>query len=578
MKSAITLLMLGALVIVFQAPLSSNEAPAVDHMSFEDIPFSNPLESTSRLSPVNDPKSLDSTIRAIMAAEHIPGVAALVFQGDQVVWTGNYGYANIERGLEVADTTIFQLASISKTITATAVMQLWENGLIDIDADINDYLPFEVKNPYYPDSIITTKMLLCHTSSIDRRDATWIDDIMWGSDYPFPLGEYLEDYLDPSGAYYSILNYLNCRPGYCGMYSNYAYALVGYLVEIVSGIPFEQYCQDSIFIPLGMEETSWFLANLDTNNIAMPYDYSGVYIPYGHGGWPVYPCGSLRTSAAHLARHVMMFMNFGELDGVRILDSATVEFMRIEHFPDAPHAVDQNQCIGWHEMVWEHGLFGHTGGGLGTSTWAYFDADENIGFIQLTNSDWDGSGGQYDITVALHNFAHDLELDGIVAGLDNCPDAYNPGQDDTDEDGFGDACDNCPEIANIDQADTDADGVGDPCDICPGFDDLADYDSDGVPDSCDNCPLAYNPDQIDENQNNIGDACDYVCGDGNGDGQVNVGDAVFLINYVFKGGAAPDPVCSGNSNGDVDTNIGDAVYLIAYVFNGGPEPIIPCCP
>jgi hypothetical protein len=68
-----------------------------------------------------------------------------------------------------------------------------------------------------------------------------------------------------------------------------------------------------------------------------------------------------------------------------------------------------------------------------------------------------------------------------------------------------------------------------------------------------------------------------VCGDANGDGDVNVGDAVFLIAYVFNGGPAPDPICSGDANGDGNTNIGDAVYLIAYVFKGGPPPVEGCC-
>jgi hypothetical protein len=69
----------------------------------------------------------------------------------------------------------------------------------------------------------------------------------------------------------------------------------------------------------------------------------------------------------------------------------------------------------------------------------------------------------------------------------------------------------------------------------------------------------------------------YVCGDANGDGQVNVGDAVYLIAYVFNGGPPPDPVCGGDANNDNDTNVGDAVYIIAYVFNGGPPPLEGCC-
>ena len=71
---------------------------------------------------------------------------------------------------------------------------------------------------------------------------------------------------------------------------------------------------------------------------------------------------------------------------------------------------------------------------------------------------------------------------------------------------------------------------------------------------------------------------EYICSDANGDGSVNVGDAVFLISYVFKGGAAPNPVCVGDANGDGSTNVGDAVYLINYVFKGGAPPVETCCP
>ena len=72
-----------------------------------------------------------------------------------------------------------------------------------------------------------------------------------------------------------------------------------------------------------------------------------------------------------------------------------------------------------------------------------------------------------------------------------------------------------------------------------------------------------------------GEPCLYTCGDANGDGQINVGDAVYLINYVFKSGPAPNPIEAGDANCDGDVNVGDAVYLINYIFKGGPEP---CCP
>ncbi len=125
---------------------------------------------------------------------------------------------------------------------------------------------------------------------------------------------------------------------------------------------------------------------------------------------------------------------------------------------------------------------------------------------------------------------------------------------DADGDGIVDTLDNCINVYNPLQEDTDTDGVGDSCDICPGFDDTIDSDGDGIPDGCDN-----------------------ICGDANNDRSVDVADAVYIINYVFKEGPEPDPLCQGDANGDGPTNVGDGVYIINYVFKAGVPPVEPCC-
>ena len=126
---------------------------------------------------------------------------------------------------------------------------------------------------------------------------------------------------------------------------------------------------------------------------------------------------------------------------------------------------------------------------------------------------------------------------------------------DSDGDGIADVSDNCTTVYNPNQADADADGVGN---------------------ACDNCPTVFNPDQADSNNNGTGDACLTCCdlpGDANNDGSVNVGDAVYIINYVFKSGPVPPCKCEGDANGDNAINVGDAVYIINYVFKSGPAPI-----
>ncbi len=189
----------------------------------------------------------------------------------------------------------------------------------------------------------------------------------------------------------------------------------------------------------------------------------------------------------------------------------------------------------------------------------FFDADGDLVADADDNCPLEANGGQEN---------DDTDSHGNVC--DNCPNADNEDQADADGDGNGDACDLCP--GEDDNLDADGDTVPDGCDICPGFDDLADSDSDTVPDSCDNCPDVANTDQEDLNGNDIGDVCDYICGDANADGDLNIGDAVYLINHIFNSGPAPDPNEAGEVNCDGVVNIGDAVWLINFIFKFGAAP------
>lgn len=195
------------------------------------------------------------------------------------------------------------------------------------------------------------------------------------------------------------------------------------------------------------------------------------------------------------------------------------------------------------------------------------------------SAEYDCTHDSSEISVFGRNLIIDSDGDEVADALDNCPAVPNADQQNSDNDSWGDLCDNCPGTDNQDQANSDGDTHGDACDNCPLVDneDQVNSDNDSHGDACDNCPNMDNEDQSDLDEDGIGDVCDFICGDANGDNQVNVGDAVFMITYVFKGGDAPVPPCLGDANGDTNPNVGDAVYLIAYVFKGGPPPVIDCC-
>jgi CubicO group peptidase (beta-lactamase class C family) len=216
-----------------------------------------------------DEEELLQFIEDTMEAYEIPGLSISIVKNDNIVWEKYFGYANVDENITVDENTLFMLASVSKTVTATALMQLFEEGLFLMDDDIDDYLPFAVNHPDYL-TPITFKMLLTHTSGIKDN---W--DVMpyYDGDSELELGYYLEQYLIPGGEFYdSNSSFTNSMPGTSFAYSNIGAALIGLLVEEISNQPFNIYCQENIFEPLSMNSAFWFLSEIENlNQVALPY-------------------------------------------------------------------------------------------------------------------------------------------------------------------------------------------------------------------------------------------------------------------------------------------------------------------
>jgi CubicO group peptidase (beta-lactamase class C family) len=349
---------------------------------------------------------LDSLIQSQMQTGHVPGLAACIIKEGEFRWIGTYGYANFEWNIPVDTGTLFGLASISKTPTMTALMQLWEDGLFDLDDDINDYSPFSIRNPYHPGAAITFRMLCTHTSGI--RDNWDIMTYYWGEDCPIPMDEYLFNYLNPEGAYYyPDLNFYTALPGMQWSYSNIAVMLVGYLVEVISGMPFDQYCQEYLFDPLEMYESSWFLAGLDTTRIAMPYHWNGNgFEPYGFYGYADYPDGLLRTSIVELGHFLNCYMQYGLYAGQEILSGNTVDTILHPQIPN----IYPNQGLVWFKGI-KNGrqTWGHGGADLGVATIMDFAPSVDIGVIVLTN------GENHSVTNYVENVLFQYGEDSIIS-------------------------------------------------------------------------------------------------------------------------------------------------------------------
>lgn len=228
-------------------------------------------------------------------------------------------------------------------------------------------------------------------------------------------------------------------------------------------------------------------------------------------------------------------------------------------------AASTDACRGW-----------YNGQSVTNSEWQLWDVSWPS--LQNTFPSIGVSGYQLNL-----NCAYDSDWDDIPDTADNCVSTYNPDQINSDDDEFGDLCDNCPYVTSPDQSDPDNDGIGNPCDICI-HDDCNDEDADGICGDVDNCPSVYNPDQTDSDENGKGDVCESCCEgpirgniDGSPDDNIDIGDLVWLITYMFGNG--PEPPCfeEGDLNGDGEINIADPVDLIGYMF-GLKFPHIAACP
>jgi CubicO group peptidase (beta-lactamase class C family) len=323
---------------------------------------------------------LDAYIAKEVQAAQYPGFSLAIVVNDKMVWSKGYGVSNLTTRAPVTADTPFMLGSVSKVVTGTALMQLLEAGKIDLDADINTYLPFKIQNPRASGKI-TLRHLATHTSGLIDNKKTLAASYGAG-DSSITLEEFLKSYFTPSGSRYDAkLNFANAKPGTQFVYSNIAIGLAAYLLERQTGGSFDQFTNEHIFKPLGMNNTHWFLRDFkNLNEIAFPYD--AEYPDLTHYGYPTYPDGQLRSSANDMAKFLAAMMNGGTLNNTQILETKTLNAMLEPQFPDVPK--DQPQGLFW--TFKKGGLIGHAGGDPGAGSYLYWNPETHIGTVVMFNT------------------------------------------------------------------------------------------------------------------------------------------------------------------------------------------------
>ena len=328
-------------------------------------------------------RDFENMIAEEIDLQHIPALAVLIFKENTILYENYFGYSNVQNRIPLTRDDIFLLASISKVVTATALLQLFDAGYFALDDPINDYLPFRVSVPNY-NQPITFRMLLTHTSGIADGPLLYTQ-YYYGQDSPTPLHDFLKSYLVPGGAYYNATeNFHDFTPGTNFSYSNAGSALIGVLVEQLSKTDFNSYCKKNIFQPLKMNHTYWRLEEAFQANasIAQPYRFNNnQYQPIQHYTFTDYPNGGLRSSPRDMHKLLTAFVQNGMSNNYPLLKASTINTMLTPQFPTI------NREVGLHLFLMQatNNLWGHSGSESGVATILAFNANTKVGAIIFTN-------------------------------------------------------------------------------------------------------------------------------------------------------------------------------------------------
>ena len=325
----------------------------------------------------------EAAIQSLLATTPAVGLSVAVVKGNKVIYNHSFGYKDLNNKILLNNQDIFRIASISKSFTTTAIMQLVGKGQLNLDQDVSELVGFNVRNPKFPNKVITLKMLLSHRSSINDSE-----------------GYFSLDAIDPSKNVNWTKCYNNYEPDNGYMYCNLNYNMAGSILEKITGVRFDQYIKQQILDPLGLYG-GYNVNTLDSNLFAKIYEYNKdsarfIFSPNAYASrkeeisnytmgrtTPIFsPTGGMKISAHDLAEYMIMHSQLGKHKGVRIMPKKLAKQMQ--------EILSEEELYGMaiettNKLIEGKSMIGHTGSAYGLYSLMFFEPKEQFGFVVITN-------------------------------------------------------------------------------------------------------------------------------------------------------------------------------------------------
>lgn len=328
-------------------------------------------------------ENITPAIQQIFREEKVVGLSVAVVKDNKIIYANAFGSSNLETKTPLTNKNIFRIASISKSFSATSIMQLIEAGKLDLDEDVSNLVGFPIRHPKYPETIITLRLLLSHLSSINDSE-----------------GYFSLDYINPAKNPNWQKCYNDYEPGKRYQYCNLNFNMLGAIIERTSGERFDQYVKHHILDPLGLYG-GYCVDSLDKSRFANIYEYNtdsakfilspNAYAPrseeianYTMGySTPVFsPTGGMKISATDLAKYMTMHMNYGKYQNGRIITRKSSKLMQ------TPYSFEENYGFALEnttKMINGIPLVGHTGVAYGMYSAMFFNPKKKYGIVVISN-------------------------------------------------------------------------------------------------------------------------------------------------------------------------------------------------